>query len=98
MDQQRYDKGTWHGKPIWQCLGCNETLFGEAAFRAHWDANHIERVELRDTGLVDPKGNAVLVEQARKAEELETWRQGALAAKAQKVEVEELFGEGFEDA
>lgn len=98
MEQKRFEQGTWHGKPIWQCLGCNETLFNEADFHKHWNDNHIEHVTLRATGLVDPRGNDILVEEQRKADELEAWRQRALAAKAPKSLIDELLEDGPEEA
>lgn len=84
MEQQRYEKGTWHGKPTWNCLGCHGTFFSEEEWEAHWNANHVKEVTLRPTGLVDPKGREIVVEQD---DELEEWVRRSLEAQA-KAEAE----------
>lgn len=97
MDQQRYEQGTWHGRPTWNCLGCQGTFFSFEEWSAHWNANHVKEVTLRPTGLVDPKGREIVVEED---DELEEWRERALANRkaAEEAALEvEVHGEATDE-
>jgi len=59
----RWTEGTWKGNPRWQCALCPwDTLDGEAAMQAHFEAAHVQVVA---TGVIGPDGKEIVRREVR---------------------------------